>query len=88
MLHYLQGTKTHGLLLGGEIIQSLVVFYDASFANDRFDRKSMGGYIIFLGNSPILWADQKHRGVQALSSTESEIIQIAETCKELLWFHY
>ena len=85
VLHYLQGTKTHGLLLGGEVIQSLVAFSDASFANDPFDRRSMGGYIIFLGNSPISWAAKKHRGIQALSSTESEIIQIAETCKELLW---
>ena len=47
VLHYLQGTKTHGLLLGGEIIQSLVAFSDASFSNDPLDRKSMGGYIIF-----------------------------------------
>ena len=70
---------------GGEVIQSLVAFSDASFANDPFDRRSMGGYIIFLGNSPISWAAKKHRGIQALSSTESEIIQIAETCKELLW---
>ena len=85
VLHYLQGTRTHGLLLGGEIIQSLVAFSDASFANDPFDRRSMGGDIIFLGNSPISWAAKKHRGVQALSITESEIIQITETYKELLW---
>ena len=45
----------------------------------------MGGYIIFLGNSPVSWAARKHRGVQALSSTEAEIIQIVETTKELLW---
>ena len=45
----------------------------------------MGVYIVFLGNSPISWAAKKHRGVQALSSNESEIIQIAETTKEILW---
>ena len=28
---------------------------------------------------------KKHRGVKALSSTESEIIQATETFKELLW---
>ena len=43
------------------------------------------GDIIFLGNSPISWAARKHRGVQALSSTDAEIIQITETSKELLW---
>ena len=31
------------------------------------------------------WAAKKHRGIQALSSTESEIIQIVESTKELLW---
>ena len=51
VLHYLQGTRTHGLLLGGEIIQSLEVFSDASFADDPFDRRSMGGYIIFWGTA-------------------------------------
>ena len=45
----------------------------------------MGGYIIFLGNSPVSWAAKKHRGIQALSSTESEILQVVETTKELLW---
>ena len=45
----------------------------------------MGGCIIFLDNSPISWAARKHRGVQALSSMEAEIIQITEMTKELLW---
>ena len=40
----------------------LCAFSDASFANDPQDRKSMGGYIVFLGNSPISWAANKHRG--------------------------
>ena len=85
VLLYLLGTKTFGLILGGENIPSLVAFSDASFANDKDDRKSMGGYVIFLGNSPLSWSAKKHRGVQAVSSTESEIVQIAEATKEILW---
>ena len=85
VLLYLLGTKTFGLILGGENIPSLVAFLDASFANDKDDRKSMGGYVIFLGNSPLSWSAKKHRGVQAVSSTESEIVQIAEATKEILW---
>ena len=45
----------------------------------------MGGYVVFLGNSPISWAVKKHRGILAVSSTESEIVQVAELRKELLW---
>ena len=85
VLLYLQGTKSYGLVLGGACNPSLVAFSDASFANDKSDRKSMGGYIVFLGNSPVSWAAKKHRGIQALSITESEIIQVVETTKELLW---
>jgi hypothetical protein len=85
VLFYLKGTRTFGLILGGEALTTLVAFSDASFANDKLDRKSMGGYIVFLGNSPFSWAVKKHRGILAVSSTESEIVQVAEGCKELLW---
>ena len=30
-------------------------------------------------------AVKKHRGILAVSSTESEIVQVTELCKELLW---
>ena len=53
--------------------------------NHKLDRKNMGGHVVLLGNSPISWAVKKHRGIQALSSTESEIVEVAEACKELLW---
>ena len=64
---------------------TLIAFSDASFANDKLDRKSMGGHVVFVSNSPISWAVKKHRGILALCSTESEIVQMTEACKELLW---
>ena len=66
VLFYLVGTKSFGLILGGEELTTLIAFSDASFANVKLDRKSMGGHIVFLGNSPISWAMKKHRGIQAL----------------------
>ena len=39
----LQGTKSFGLILGGEVLTTLVAFSDASFVNDKLDKKSMGG---------------------------------------------
>ena len=78
VLFCLKDTRTFGLILGGEALTTLVAFSDASFANDKLDRKSMGGYIVFLGHSPISWAVKKHRGILAVSSTESEIVQVAE----------
>ena len=41
--------------------------------------------MMFLGNSPISLAATKHRGIQALSSAESEIIQVTETFKKVIW---
>ena len=42
VLFYLQGTKSFGLILGGEMLPTLIAFSDASFANDKADRKSRG----------------------------------------------
>ena len=41
--------------------------------------------MFFKGNSPVSWATKKHRGIIALSSTETEIVQITEAFKEVLW---
>ena len=57
---YLKGTKSFGLILGGEVLNTLIAFSDASFANDKSDRKSMGGYVLFLGDSPISWAIKRN----------------------------
>ena len=40
---------------------------------------------MFLGNSPCSWSAKKHRGIVALSSTETEIVQVTEGLKEVLW---
>ena len=54
-------------------MSELNAFSDASFGNDQIDRKSMGGYVVFLGKSPVSWAARKHRGIVALSSTENSL---------------
>ena len=78
VLAYLLGTKSFSWILGGQPSSDLSAIVDASFANDQIDRKSMGEYVVFLGNSPCSWAAKKHRGIQALSSTESEIILVSD----------
>ena len=34
--------------------------------------------------SPVSWSAKKHRGIVAVSSAESEIVQISETIKQVL----
>jgi hypothetical protein len=87
VLKYLAGTSSYGITLGcaNTNNQELVAFSDSDFAACLKTRKSVGGFILFFGNSPIIWSARKHSGVQALSSTEAELIQAVLTIREILW---
>jgi hypothetical protein len=63
---------------------SLHAYSDADFAGDSEDRKSTGGYIIFLGDGAVSWSSKK-QSLVALSSTESEYITLSDTGCEVLW---
>jgi Reverse transcriptase (RNA-dependent DNA polymerase) len=83
ILQFLYHTRDWSLKLGGKS-PSLYAYSDADFAGDTGDRKSTGGHAIFLGNGAISWSSKK-QSVVALSSTESEYIQLSETTREILW---
>ncbi|CAM9738862.1 unnamed protein product [Heterosigma akashiwo] len=51
---YLKGTQSESLRLGGDLV--LRAFSDSDFCNDRVDGKSVTGYILFLGDAPIVWS--------------------------------
>ncbi len=46
--------------------------------------KSTTGYILFIGNGPILW-QSKLQPIVALSSTEAEYIALSSTAQETNW---
>ena len=85
VLKYLLGTASFGITLGGEPIFSLTAFTDSDFAACLKTRKSLGGFVIHFRNSPIIWLSRKRQGAQALSSTESELVQSTVTIREVLW---
>lgn len=84
VLGYLYYTKDLKLHLSCKKAQ-IIAFSDADFASNRDDRTSMGGELIFLGNSPIAWRTFKERSV-SLSTMEAEFIAITEVVKEMLWY--
>jgi hypothetical protein len=61
----------------------LCCYVDADYANS-VDRKSITGYLIFLGTSLIGYASKKQR-VVALSTTEAEYLALGTAAQELLW---
>lgn len=63
---------------------SLYGYADATWADDRIDRKSNSGRIIFLNGGTISWSCQKQNMV-ASSTCEAEFISISEAAKEVKW---
>lgn len=84
LLGYVSSTRHLKLKLNCNNVQ-LIAYTDADFAANRDDRTSMGGQLIFLDKSPIMWRTFKQQSV-SLSTMESEFIAMTETSKELLWY--
>uniref|UniRef100_A0A3Q7GR84 Reverse transcriptase Ty1/copia-type domain-containing protein n=1 Tax=Solanum lycopersicum TaxID=4081 RepID=A0A3Q7GR84_SOLLC len=69
-IQYIFGTLGRGLLIRlGDL--ELRGFSDSDWANDKNDRKSTSGFLIFLGPNLISWCTKKQPKVSR-SSTEAE----------------
>lgn len=84
VLRYLKGTCTHGLFFKPISTFSLVSFCDADWASDQQDRRSTGGFCVYIGPNLLAWTSKK-QSVVARSSAESEYRALADTVAELLW---
>lgn len=86
ILRYLKETSHLKLSLSSNDTKDskLSCYVDASYAEDRTDRKSMTGYIFKLNGGTISWCSKKQQCV-TLSSTEAELVAMAEACKEAIW---
>lgn len=84
LLGYVYATKDLKLDLTRTETLELNAYCDADYATSRDDRQSIGGFIVFVDKSPVVWRTAKQRCV-TLSSMESEFLSITDSCKELLW---
>lgn len=83
VLQYVYNTKNQILTLGG-MLARLVGFSDSDFAADERTRKSTSGFILFLGNGPIVWYS-KLQTIVAQSTAEAEYVSLLPVCQNIIW---
>ncbi|XP_021753578.1 uncharacterized protein LOC110718919 [Chenopodium quinoa] len=84
VLRYLKGSLGQVILLRPTTDLRLTAFCDSDWAACPFNRRSLSGYFVFLGRSPVSWKIKKQPTV-ATSSSEVEYRSMALTSRDLKW---
>lgn len=84
VLRYVKGTVANGLTFKPVSSFSLQCFVDTDWASSVDDRKSTGGFCVFLGSNLLTWSSRK-QSVVARSSTEAEYRALATAATDLVW---
>jgi transposase InsO family protein len=84
VVRYLKGKPGQGILLNRNCDLKLSGWCDSDWASCPLTRKSLTGWIIHLGDSPISWKTKKQQTVSR-SSAEAEYRSMAATVCELKW---
>jgi histone deacetylase 1/2 len=83
ILRFVKGTLKFRLHLSKSSMQ-LHAFSDADWGGDLDDRRSTGGFAIFLGQNLVSWSARKQATVSR-SSTEAEYEAVANATAVLIW---
>ena len=83
LLRYIKGTLTDSLFYHSQSDFTLEVFIDADWASSSSNRRSTGGFNIFLGQNLISWSSQKKK-IVSWSSIEAEYRALSDATTEIL----
>ncbi|KAJ4747387.1 Retroelement pol polyprotein-like [Rhynchospora pubera] len=84
VMRYLKGSPGQGILLSANSDLTLYGYCDSDWAACPLTRRSLTGYFVMLGTSPISWKTKKQHTVSR-SSAEAEYRSMATTACELTW---
>jgi len=84
VVRYLKGNPGQGILLRKDCDLRLYAWCDSDWAGCPLTRRSLNGWFVSLGVSPISWKTKKQH-VVSRSSTEAEYRSMAMTTCELKW---
>ena len=84
ILRYLKYTYSVGLNIHRSLSTLVSAFSDADWAGCSDDRRSTGGFAVYLGSNLISWSAQKQSTVSR-SSTEAEYKSMANATAEIMW---
>ena len=85
-VRYLKGCPGQVILLRPDCELSLTGWCDSDWATCPLTRRSLTGWIVFLGSSPISWKTKKQHTVSR-SSAEAEYRSMAAVTSELKWLN-
>jgi histone deacetylase 1/2 len=84
ILRYVQGTIGLGLTIKRSNSMLVSAFSDADWAGCPDDRRSTGGFAVYLGCNLVSWCARKQPTVSR-SSTEAEYKSLANATAEVMW---
>lgn len=81
---YIACTHGQGILLKPSDTLTLQAYSDSDWGSCPNTRRSVTGYVLLLGNSPVSWKSKK-QGTISKSSSEAEYRAMAATTSEITW---